>query len=65
MLGGDDDVVGGDSGWVEALETEDVACGPGIGEDAGVGDAEPLGVIGEEGGGGVLQAEDRGTPGLQ
>src|ERR1044072_3434891 len=57
VVGGHGDVVGGDPGPVKGLHAEDVAVGAVVGEDAGVGDAEALQMVGDEGGGGVLQGQ--------
>ncbi len=55
VVRGDGDVVGGDPGAVQGLHAEDVAVGAVVGEDAGVGDAEALEVVGQEGRRWVLQ----------
>ena len=57
VIGGDREVVGGDAGAVEGLKAEDVAVGAVVGEDAGVGDAETLEVVGDQGGGRLLEGE--------
>ena len=48
MLGGNRDVVGCYAGSVEGLHSKHVAIGVGVGEDAGVGDAQALQVVGQE-----------------
>ena len=48
VVGGDGDVVGLDSDPVQRLHPQHVAVGAAVGEDAGVGDPEPLEVVGEQ-----------------
>ena len=57
MLGGDGDVVGLDPDTVQGLHAQHVAVAAAVGEDAGVGDAEPLEVVGDEGGGRGVQRQ--------
>ena len=57
MVRGDGNVVGLDSDPVQRLHPQHVAVGVGVGEDAGVGDPEPLQVIGNLGGRRRLQRQ--------
>jgi hypothetical protein len=50
VVGGDGGVAGADLGAVQRLEAQDVAVGVVVGEDTDVGDAEPLQMVGEQGG---------------
>ena len=57
MVRGDGNVVGLDSDPVQRLHPQHVAVGVAVGEDAGVGDAEPLEVVGDVGGRRRLQRQ--------
>ena len=51
------DVLGRDPDPVQGLHAKDVAVDVAVGEDAGVGDAEALEVVGDQGGRRVLERE--------
>jgi hypothetical protein len=57
VVRGDGNVVGLDSDPVQRLHPQHVAVGAVVGEDARVGDAEALQVVGHEGGGRLLQRQ--------
>ena len=55
MFGGDADVIGIDSDAVQRLHAQYVAVAAAVGENAGVRNAEPLEIVGDEGSGRRLQ----------